>query len=63
MITNQSYWDCECEKNYIHPKTHAMCPYCGAWADDQPDSIAEEVGEMLKALEAQFAVPRKYLSR
>lgn len=30
-----------------------MCPYCGAWADDQPDSIAEEVEKMLKALEAQ----------
>lgn len=53
IMTNQSYWDCECTENYIHPRTHAMCPYCGVWADDQPDSIAEEVGEMLKALEAQ----------
>lgn len=42
------FWDCECEKNYIHPKTHAMCPYCGAWAKDQPDSRVEEVEKMLK---------------
>ena len=56
-MINQSYWDCECEKNYIHPKTHAMCPYCGTWADEQPDSIAEEVEEMLKkALEVQKAM-------
>lgn len=51
MMINQEYWDCECKKNYIHPKIHAMCPYCGAWADEQPDSIAEKVEKMLKALE------------
>jgi len=53
MLTDQDYWDCECEKNYIHPKTHAMCPYCGAWAKDQPDSISEEVERMLGVLKAQ----------
>lgn len=52
-MTNQSYWDCECKENYIHPKTQAMCPYCGAWADDQPDSINEEIRKTLKSLKAQ----------
>jgi len=50
MMTNQLYWNCGCEKNYIHPKTHAMCPYCGVWAKDQPDSDDEEIKKMLKRL-------------
>ena len=37
------YWDCECEHDYIHPKTLESCPICEAEQDDQPDSIAEEV--------------------
>lgn len=54
MIVNQLYWNCKCKKNYIHPKTHAMCPYCGVWADDQLDSNAEEVEKMLKMLETKL---------
>lgn len=50
MKLNQAFWDCDCARDYIHPKTQAMCPYCGAWAKDQPDSIAEKVEEMLKVL-------------
>lgn len=55
MTINQEYWDCGCKKNYIHPKTQTMCPHCGNWADDQPDSIAEEIEKMLKLLKAQKA--------
>lgn len=54
MIVNQSYWNCKCKENYIHPKTQAMCPYCGAWANEQPDSDAKEVEEMLKILETKL---------
>jgi len=37
------YWDCECEHDYIHPKSMECCPKCKAWRDDQPDSRVEEV--------------------
>jgi len=40
------YWDCECEENYIHPRTQAKCEVCGALAEDQPDSHADEVEAM-----------------
>lgn len=56
---NSSYWSCKCKKHYIHPKTHMMCPYCGCYADDQSDSVAEEVEKMLKVLNARLQHLRK----
>lgn len=44
--TTIEYWDCECEHNYIHPKTEAKCGICKAEQEHQPDSI---IGEVLKA--------------
>lgn len=41
--TTEKYWDCECEKDFIHPKTQAVCPVCGEAAEDQPDSRINEV--------------------
>jgi Zn finger protein HypA/HybF involved in hydrogenase expression len=42
--TNEDYWDCECETNYIHKKTEdTSCVSCGAHHFDQPDSRADEV--------------------
>jgi hypothetical protein len=41
------YWDCECERDYIHPDNHDHCAVCGAVADDQPASRAVEVQEYL----------------
>lgn len=43
VITNEDFWDCECEHNYIHHKIQKECKKCGAIRDEQPDSIAEEV--------------------
>ena len=57
--TNPLYWDCECKKHYIHPKTHMMCPYCGCYADESPDSITEEVEEMLEMLNLKLQHLRK----
>ena len=39
------YWDCECEQNYIHPKTEAGCSVCGMneLEDGMPDSHVLEV--------------------
>jgi len=44
--TTIEYWDCECERNYIHPKTEAKCRICKAEQGRQPDS---RIGEVLKA--------------
>lgn len=43
LETDQHYWDCECEEEYIHPKTEKECPICGAEKDEQPDSRVEEL--------------------
>jgi hypothetical protein len=41
--TTKHYWDCECERDYIHPKSEPTCVGCGARPEDQPDSIIAEV--------------------
>lgn len=41
---NKDYWNCKCDENYVHIKTKGnYCPRCGAYAEDQPDSMEEEV--------------------
>jgi len=37
------YWDCECEKDYIHLRLQESCPVCKAESEDQPDSRVQEV--------------------
>lgn len=40
---NKNYWDCECEHDFIHPKTEKDCIKCGAIQEEAPDSITTEV--------------------
>ena len=40
---NENYWDCECEHDYIHPKTEQICLKCKATQKESPDSISSEV--------------------
>ena len=47
--TTEQFWDCECEVNYIHPKSLLVCPRCGARQDDCPDSRTNEVFAALMA--------------
>ena len=42
-MTTSHFWDCECEFNYIHPKSQRTCTLCNTVSDEQPDSIVEEV--------------------
>lgn len=37
------YWDCECEKGFIHRRSQESCPVCKAEQEDQPDSRVSEV--------------------
>lgn len=50
MLTNSSaiqltseYWDCECDNNYIHPKSQKTCEICKSWQESQPNSTVSEV--------------------
>ena len=47
--TTVHFWDCECEANYIHPKSVSVCPRCGAVSDECPDSRTNEVFAALMA--------------
>jgi len=43
----ENFWDCECEKDFIHRKsTQPMCNICGTSHEDQPDSRVNEVIEL-----------------
>jgi len=50
------FWDCECETGYIHPDNHDVCPVCGAVAEVQPASRANEVQEYLASFGLVVAV-------
>ncbi|QTA80667.1 Uncharacterized protein dnl_29780 [Desulfonema limicola] len=41
-LTNE-YWDCECEKDYIHLRSQEFCPICKAVQEDQPGSRVSEI--------------------
>jgi hypothetical protein len=49
VITTPEYWDCECKENYIHSITEKSCSICGAVAENQPDSIVNEVKKLIGA--------------
>ena len=49
--TTDDYWDCECNEDYIHPKSQETCLKCGCVSDEQPDSLVNEVNLMLKKKE------------
>jgi|TARA_R110000765_G_scaffold392156_1_gene485279 hypothetical protein len=41
--TTPEFWDCECEKDYVHSKTEPICDVCGTLSTDQPDSRLYEI--------------------
>jgi len=43
VILTSEYWDCECEKNYIHAHSEEKCFVCGVLRVDQPLSRINEV--------------------
>lgn len=42
-LTTDEYWDCECERNYIHHKNQPCCTKCGSIREDCPSSRFDEV--------------------
>ena len=46
--TDDRYWDCECESGYIHKKSDvSKCDSCGAIQDEQPDSLVDELTDIV----------------
>jgi hypothetical protein len=41
--THDDFWDCECERKYIHPVIQTQCLKCGALAEFQPSSRIDEI--------------------
>jgi len=42
--TDDRYWDCECETNYIHLKKNTLsCSVCGMTEDECSDSRPNEI--------------------
>ena len=42
--TDDRYWDCECELDYIKKKSNVgYCPNCDTYQQEQPDSIKSEI--------------------
>ena len=59
FYTTPLFWDCECERDYIHPCTEPLCPICKVERDDAPNARVDEVfrsggldTRLLAALEA-----------
>lgn len=43
ITLNLDYWDCECEKEYIHPISQLSCCACGSLQEESPSSRDSEV--------------------
>ena len=54
--TDGRYWDCDCEKHYIHLKTDELvCPVCRAREEDgYPDSRVNEIEEGVHFFKAEY---------
>ncbi len=43
FYTTPLFWDCECERDYIHSCTEQSCPVCKAERDDAPYARVDQV--------------------
>ncbi len=43
FFTTPLFWDCECERGYIHPCTEGRCAVCSILQEDAPDARVDEV--------------------
>lgn len=49
LILTPDFWDCECENNFIHRKAESFCKICQRFAEEQPESRANEVKKFLES--------------
>lgn len=43
IVSALGYWSCKCDQNKVHPHNHDHCSICGAKAEEQAVSRAEDV--------------------
>ena len=43
FFTTLLFWDCECERDYIHSCTEDVCPVCKATHEESSDARVDEV--------------------
>lgn len=43
--TTDEYWDCDCDKQYIHKSSDNFCGTCGFSKEDGADSRVNELKE------------------
>ncbi|MDD9857848.1 MAG: hypothetical protein OXU96_07370 [Gammaproteobacteria bacterium] len=53
LVINLEYWDCECERDYIHALDKTVCEKCGQTQELGPSSHENEVREMVKSTRFQ----------
>lgn len=41
--TDPNFWDCDCQRNFVHSKLETFCRVCGCCQHQQPDSRTHEV--------------------
>ena len=60
--TNENYWDCECEEDYIHEKAKKKyCVKCNSLSFNQPDSRQNEVDILLEINDSQTMTDERYI--
>lgn len=47
--TTKYFWNCECERDYIHPRNTGFCDKCKTRREYQPNSRIDEVVKMMIA--------------
>lgn len=43
FFTTPLFWDCECERNYIHACIEDVCPVCKVTQEESPNARVDEV--------------------
>ena len=52
VLTDNRYWDCECDTDYIHHISDVEpCEKCGADPDEQPNSHVAEIHKVFDAIQ------------
>ena len=47
--TTKYFWNCECERDYIHPRNTGFCDKCKTRREYQPNSRIDEVVKIMIA--------------
>lgn len=42
-VTSEEFWECSCEKNFLHKVSESACQVCGDVIDESPDALMSSV--------------------